>query len=358
MGILNKLRKLFLYAGIEKDEYQQLLPVIHEKNRELLKVLSLIGSVMFFILLIASLLTGGFASSNTTTYLMCGIGMLIILACAWMILPKYPALVTLLACLFEILLYVFGIRISLLHAEKAAVSAVAFLLVCPLLFYDRPVYQSALTAAVVAVFCAVVLRFKEADVAETDIWNMITFGVVAVFSTIFMMTIKIQALLQSGQIEYMSQTDLLTGAKNRNHFENRLHAYPSLCTLNLACIYADVNGLHEMNNREGHPAGDQMLREVAAAMQRRFGAEHTYRVGGDEFVAFRADGRPESLAEEIEQLRQELSGKGYHVSFGTAAREKKQGQMDMRLMVTEAESSMFADKREYYRRSENDRMSR
>jgi hypothetical protein len=36
---------------------------------------------------------------------------------------------------FEIMLYLFGISISMLHAESPAVSAVAFLLVSPLLFH-------------------------------------------------------------------------------------------------------------------------------------------------------------------------------------------------------------------------------
>ena len=358
MKYIRKLWKLFLYAGTEKEEYHQLLPEIHEKNRELLKLFSLLGSVMFFALLIASLMTGGFAAANSTTYLLCGIGMLIILLCSHLILPKYPSFVMLLVCLFEILLYVFGIRISMLHAEKAAVSAVAFLLVSPLLFYDRPIRLSALTAVVVAAFSWIVHRYKEPDVAETDIWNMITFGAVGVIATVFMMNIKIHALIQSGQIEYMSQTDLLTGAKNRNHFENRLPAYPGICTSKLSCVYADVNGLHEMNNREGHPAGDRMLREVAAALQACFGTDHTYRVGGDEFIAFRADSQPDGLTAEIERMKQELGRKGYRVSFGIASREKNQGKLDMQGLVNEAESSMFADKREFYRQSGNDRRSR
>ena len=69
--------------------------------------------------------------------------MLIILFCVQYVVPKKPSLVMLLVYVFEIVLYVFGIRISMLHADKPAVSAVAFLLVSPLLFYDRPIRLSA-----------------------------------------------------------------------------------------------------------------------------------------------------------------------------------------------------------------------
>lgn len=353
-----KLKKLFLYGGVEKDEYQKLLPEIRKENRELLRVFSEIASAMFLLLLAASIFLGGFASENTATYLACAVGMFLILFCSRYILPKYPALVTPLVYVFEILLYVFGIHVSMLHADMPAVSAVAFLLVSPMLFYDRPVRMSALIAAVVAVFCVIALRFKRPEVADKDVWNMITFGMVAVAANVFTMSVKMRALSQSKEIKYLSQTDLLTGVKNRNHYENRLQAYPDMCRSSLACVYADVNGLHEMNNRYGHPAGDRMLREVAEAMQRCFGEEHTYRLGGDEFAAFRADTEPSALSAEVDRLQRELEDKGYHVSFGIAVRQKTQDGLDMRELVSEAETGMFAAKQAFYRRAENDRRER
>ena len=355
---IRKLWKLFQYAGIEEEEYNKLLPGIREENRLLLNTFSMLAAVMFVLLYIASMITRGFAADNTATYMLCAIGMLIVLFCTRFILPKHPAFVMLFVYIFEILLYGFGIRISMLHAGNPAVSAVAFLLVSPLLFYDRPVRLSALIAAVVAVFCWMAVRFKAPDVAETDVWNMITFGVVAVASTVFLMSVKIRTLSQSRQIQYLSQTDLLTGVKNRNHYENRLPGYPGLCTANLCCVYADVNGLHEMNNRNGHPAGDRMLREVAEAMQQRFGQEHTYRVGGDEFVAFQVDGQPKDLLFEVDRMRRALDKKGYHVSFGIAVRDKAQGEINMQELVKEAEIHMFAHKREFYCQHEHDRRSR
>ena len=358
MSAVRRLKELFLYAGVDKAEYDKLLPDIRKENQGLLRMFSLLAAVMFFLLSVASMFSHGFADINGTTYLLCGIEMLIILFCARFVLPKNPALVTPLVYAFEITLYVFGTHISMLHADKPAVSAVAFLLVSPLLFYDRPIRLSVLITTVVAVFCGIVVRFKAPDVAISDVWNMITFGVVAIATTVFMMSIKIRSLAQSRQIEYMGQTDLLTGAKNRNHYESRLQEYPQMCSSNLTCVYADVNGLHEMNNRDGHAAGDKMLCEVAEAMRQRFGDNHTYRIGGDEFVSFRVDGQPTELQSEIDQMRQDLNRKGYYVSFGIATRDKAQGTMDMREIVNEAEADMFALKREFYSQSKNDRRNR
>ncbi len=358
MKYIEKLRKMFLYAGLEKEDYLDLVPRIREGNRVLLRVFSLLAAVMLFLLFIVSMISGGFASVNTTTYLVSAIVMLAILLCTKYLVPDHPELVMVLVYVFEIVLYAFGIRISMLHAESPAVSAVAFLLVSPLLFYDRPVRLSGLIAAVVTVFCIMAQRFKQPQVAVTDTWNMITFGIVAVTTTLFIMSIKIRTLAQSRQIEHMSQTDLLTGVKNRNHFENRIKEYPGLCSSNLICVYGDVNGLHEMNNQEGHQAGDQMLKEVAAAMRQLFGPEHTYRIGGDEYVAFRIDGQMEEVRSEVEQMQQELSRKGYHVSFGVSEQDNAQGPINMHHLVEEAENFMFSAKKEFYRQPEHNRRNR
>lgn len=358
MNYINKIGKLLLYAGVDKEEYSKLLPGIRKENEVLLKLFSLLAAPMFFILAVVSMISGGFATVNSPTYLISGIVMLLIYLCAVFIVPKYPKITITLVYVFEIVLYTFGIHISMLHADKPAVSAVAFLLVSPLLFYDRPIRLSALLAAVIASFCAMVLYFKQPNVAETDVWNMITFGIVAIAATVFIMSIKIRSLSQSRQIEYMSQTDLLTGVKNRNYFEKQLSVYPELCRSNIICIYGDANGLHEMNNTEGHQAGDKMLREIASSIQQRFGQEHTYRIGGDEFAAFEVDGDPEKVLPDVERITEELNKKGYGVSFGISVRNKSESDMDIQELIKEAERNMFSAKQNFYSRSKNDRKKR
>ena len=351
-------KKLFIHAGLEKEEYLKMIPIMREENMLLLRVFSQLAVVMFILLFAASFFSVGFASINTNTYLTFAIIMLAILLCSRFLLPKQPNMVMLFVYVFEIMLFVFGIHISMLHSEKPAVSAVAFLLVSPLLFYDRPIRLTFLIAIVVAVFCVMVVHVKSPDVIQSDVWNMITFGVVAVATTVFIMSIKMRALSQSRQIEYLSQTDLLTGAKNRNHYENQLMKYPQMCNNNLICVYADVNGLHEMNNTKGHQAGDKMLQEVAKVLQQRFGLEDTYRIGGDEFVCFSVDGKLENISSEIDQISQELAQKSYFVSFGFVSKEISQDEFDMYEIVKEAESNMFEAKREYYREMDNDKMNR
>ncbi len=358
MNFFPKLLHLFLYAGVEKEEYLALSPRIREENRGLLRVFSPVAGCMFVLLAVVSIFSSEFVTVNSSTCLLCGFVMLAITLCVNHLVPKYPALVTVLVYIFEIVLYVFSIPISMLHADKPAVSAVAFLLVTPMLFYDRPVRISALITADVTVLCVIVCRIKQPEVVETDIWNMVTFGIVAAATAMFIMNVKVRALAQAKQIDYMSHTDFLTGLKNRNHFENQLNKYPGMFQSNLFCVYGDANGLHELNNMQGHSAGDRMLREVAAVMQRYFGSEHTYRVGGDEFAAFRMDDRAEKVYAATERMGQDLADKGYHVSFGISVREKTQAPFDMHETVNEAENNMYSVKREFYGKPENNRRIR
>lgn len=358
MDHLRKIWNLFLYAGIEKDEYYRLLPAIRKENENLLNVFSQIGAIMFSGLFVASLITNGFVAVNGPPYMISCITMLVILLCVQFFTSKCPWLVTLLVYVFEVGLYVFGIYISMLHAEKPAVSAVAFLLVSPLLFYDRPIRSSAITAVVVAVFCVIVDRLKEPHVAESDMWNMISFGVVSVITTVFMMSVKYRAQAQSRQIAYMGQTDLLTGVKNRNYFESQMQVYPDRCESGLICVYADVNGLHETNNKEGHEAGDRMLRSVAGEMQRTFGWDDTYRIGGDEFVGFKVDGDLGIVSAEVDLIKRNLEAQGYYVAFGIAGQDKSPGALNVQELVKEAESRMFDAKREYYSDPEHNRRNR
>lgn len=348
MRNFHRLKELLLYAGLDKATCGELTPSIREQNRILLRTYSLLAAIAFFLLFLVSMFSSNAASDNAMTYLMTGTESLVILMATYLVLPRHPALVRVFVYIFIIMLHTFGIHIAMLHIEHPAVSAVAFLLVTPLMFYDRPLSTSALITLIVAGYCVMAARYKAPHIADLDIWNAITFGIVAVATTTLAMSVKVRAMAQSKQIEFLSQTDLLCGVKNRNHYEKRLTSYPDACASNISCVYADVNGLHEMNNSEGHAAGDEMLRTVARVMQERFGPDDTYRIGGDEFVAFRADARRDEIETEMESMGRELSEMGYHVSFGSCLREKTEGLFDMHSLVRDAEKEMYAAKQAYY----------
>ena len=108
----------------------------------------------------------------------------------------------------------------------------------------------------------------------------------------------------------LALTDPLTGLGNHRHFHESLArqlAQAGTTGRALTLCLLDVDDFKQVNDRLGHPAGDQLLVQVAARL--RQGGE-TFRLGGDEF-AILLPGQDEgaglvtatAIAERISELR-------------------------------------------------------
>lgn len=113
----------------------------------------------------------------------------------------------------------------------------------------------------------------------------------------------------------MGIMDALTGLRNRNCYENSLDRYAENAAESLCCLYIDANGLHELNNTLGHAAGDAMLICIDDSLRMYFQPEDSYRIGGDEFVAFCANCSKEELKQRIDHFNERMVSFGYHVSI-------------------------------------------
>lgn len=146
-------------------------------------------------------------------------------------------------------------------------------------------------------------------------------------------------------VKEQGERDILSGLYNRNRYEQDLSGYLSSYHASLACIYVDANGLHELNNSQGHAAGDQMIQSIARRLQKEFGAQHSYRIGGDEFLAFAIDMDEDTVTRLGQQLEDDLAKEQIHVSVGIQW-ETEVHSMDQ--LVKSAEKKMYAAKRTYY----------
>jgi two-component system cell cycle response regulator len=83
-------------------------------------------------------------------------------------------------------------------------------------------------------------------------------------------------------------TDFLTGWHNRRYFHNRLReelARSERTGKTLACLMIDLDNFKDINDRFGHLAGDEALKEVARRAEAEIRAGDTgARFGGDEFA--------------------------------------------------------------------------
>jgi diguanylate cyclase (GGDEF)-like protein len=83
-------------------------------------------------------------------------------------------------------------------------------------------------------------------------------------------------------------TDVLTGWHNRRYLQNRLREELARCrreSTALTCLMIDVDHFKRINDRHGHLAGDDVLRQVAHRIEGQVrGSDVAARYGGEEFV--------------------------------------------------------------------------
>jgi diguanylate cyclase (GGDEF)-like protein len=350
---MSKIKQYLLYAGLDKEEINTLLPEALHDNGQYLIIYSSMTSLIFTICLVVSLLAGGKLVVNRPTYLAMMFVSFSLYLCSKYILPRIPALSTTLTLIFIISMYWYSFSVSLLHSDMGGVAAVAVLLVMPALFNYRPIHMIALTIGAQVVYCLMSATVKEPAIAMLDLWNCLFFGTIAVLLSVFYMKVKFRLFLQKRENRYLSETDLLTGAKNRNCYEGIQNKYLESCKSNLSCLFVDANGLHELNNNMGHDEGDLMLKTVASSLIRQFGQENTFRFGGDEFVVFSMDTTPETMKAKISTIAKEIKEAGYSVSVGLATYDKQN--LDMQQLIREAEKNMYEEKRIYYEQGSHDR---
>ena len=110
------------------------------------------------------------------------------------------------------------------------------------------------------------------------------------------------------KLSYQASHDSLTGLINRGEFEGRLSlALNSAAQLGRhhAVMYLDLDQFKVVNDTCGHAAGDQLMRQVTAVLQRRLREGDTLaRLGGDEFGVLLENCAPDNALRIADGLRQ------------------------------------------------------
>ncbi len=125
----------------------------------------------------------------------------------------------------------------------------------------------------------------------------------------------------------LAQYDSLTGLANRHRMGTRLAALLAAFTVakrSCAVLLLDLDRFKQVNDTLGHPAGDDLLKQVAQRLERIAGAPAEIgRLGGDEFQIIIPDvddrGQLGELAQRIIQMiSQPYSIEGSRAIIGTS----------------------------------------
>ncbi len=115
----------------------------------------------------------------------------------------------------------------------------------------------------------------------------------------------------NARLAQLAVTDGLTGLYNHRHFHERLALEVERSGRNglpLALFMIDVDHFKKYNDRNGHPAGDDVLRQVARLLaDGRRANDFCARYGGEEFAVVLVDTPKLTAAQVAEKLRQRIA---------------------------------------------------
>lgn len=147
--------------------------------------------------------------------------------------------------------------------------------------------------------------------------------------------------------EFLQYHDSLTGLLNRNRYIQDLDGLDER-NQPIGVIFLDINGMKEVNDRDGHAVGDRLLIECANAMRSVLADLFSlYRIGGDELVAIAV-----GIAEDdFSRLSAELGrtfedGSLCRAAIGARWEEHPESISEM---LFDADEAMCCDKRTFYR---------
>lgn len=169
----------------------------------------------------------------------------------------------------------------------------------------------------------------------------------------------VQDVSQRAQIarehHYLAHHDSLTGLYNRSAFHTRLADTLQRVAGQgtVALMFIDLDGFKDINDQEGHHAGDEVLRIVAQRLGRVVRTQDTVaRVGGDEFVVLLdsdvTQDLPSAIGERvIEALSQPMQVGARQLaigaSIGVAVHPPIAAEVDV--LLRRADQAMYAAKR-------------
>ncbi len=353
---MDRLKHILLYADLEPAEFHKLRKIAIHENGQSLRQYSLVAIVIFIILIIANELFYDYTNINQKLYIAMAVVNIGICVCSYYVTPSREELTLPFSYIFMGALYLFSLALTAIHPEYPSVTSIVLMFVLPFLITDRPGNLVVMTILEAVGLFFIALNYKDPGAGRMDIWNGITFAIGAGMVEVVQQEARFHAMSQRLKVIYLSETDILTGVKNRNKYEYDQNVCAEICKENVVCVFSDVNGLHQLNDSKGHKAGDEMLIAVAQRLIKSFGEENIYRIGGDEYVVFQIDSSEDEVRQSMEAAAAELSAKEYFVSYGISSMQKQE--LDMSLLIAKAENAMYRAKTKFYQESGRERRKR
>jgi len=199
-----------------------------------------------------------------------------------------------------------------------------------------------------------IFQISIVDVVFGLIALVVLFNVYAVSQAILIKRLRRQLAEKQGHsdlLRNLAMVDPLTGLYNRRFAEQRLAAEVARSERKghpLTVLTLDLNSFKQINDSYGHPAGDQVLQEFAARLNKVIrGADLAVRLGGDEFLVL----LPECTLPQLQlvlgrlgSLEVDWNGQKIPVTFSAGWKQYEMGERPEE-MLARADELLYSRKR-------------
>lgn len=157
--------------------------------------------------------------------------------------------------------------------------------------------------------------------------------------------------------EKLLENDVLTDLYSRYAYERYMQLNGAEPCDGFSVMVIDVNGLKNVNDTYGHPAGDELICGAAKCI---FDVYHdcgrSFRVGGDEFIVLTKIDEKEFLVKKNQLLENCSKWKGNlveNLSFSCGiASYSSYSKLNLKKLVAMADKNMYIEKKNYYKNNE------
>lgn len=179
------------------------------------------------------------------------------------------------------------------------------------------------------------------------VWVRVLFVLAAIPMSLVLFCLTVAVQRRRAELETLVRTDALTGLANRREFMTQLEREAHRQARSgrpMSVVLFDVDHFKQVNDRWGHPMGDQVLARIGALLKAhtRDQVDTAARYGGEEFVLLLPDTGvneaclvAEKIAVRLRQERFSADGQGFQVTQSVGIAQVVEGEVDVALRAAD-----------------------